>query len=331
MPGGITRSDRLDPEVRALLEAADVHKTPRIESMTVAEARKARAVSFREMGGAPVALGRVEDLQIPRPGGVIAARIYANEQGGLRTGLIYFHGGGFVIGDLDTHDALCRALAHESDAVVIAIDYRRAPENKFPAAVEDAHAATLWIARHTAQLGIDAGRLAIGGDSAGGTLATVIAMRCRDTNGPALAAQVLLYPVLDVISFETGSYLEFAENYQLTRKAMQWFAAHYLASPEDGLNPEASPFLAKNLAGLPPALVVTAEFDPLRDEGEQYAERMQAAGVKVTAIRYPGMIHGFAAMLGQLNAGRQVIREAGEFVRKLESPVQASRLTSVNE
>jgi len=317
MSEGISRSDRLDPEVRALLEEADVLKPPRIETMTVAEARASRSISFKKNGGVPVALGSVEELKIPRPGGEIPARIYANEPGGLRTGLVYFHGGGYVIGDLDTHDALCRALAHESDAVVIAIDYRRAPENKFPAAVEDAHVATLWIAQHAAQLGIDAGRLAIGGDSAGGSLATVTAMRCRDANSPALAAQVLLYPVLDISSFETGSYLEFAENYQLTRKGMQWFAAHYLASSEDGLNPEASPLLAKNLAGLPPTLVVTAEFDPLRDEGEKYAERMRAAGVAVTATRYPGMIHGFAAMLGQLNAGRQVIRDAGTFMRGL--------------
>jgi len=317
MPAEIKRSDQLDPEVRALLEQADALQPPRIETMTVDEARRSRAISFKINGGVPVALGRVEELQIPSPRGEIPARIYANQSGGLRAGLIFFHGGGFVIGDLETHDALCRALAYESDAVVIAIDYRRAPENKFPAAVQDAHSATLWIALHAAQLGIDAGRLAIGGDSAGGGLATVTAMRCRDAGGPALAAQVLLYPVLDVSSFETGSYLEFAENYQLTRKAMQWFAAHYLASPEDGLNPEASPLLVNNLAALPPALVVTAEFDPLRDEGEQYAEHLQAAGVAVTAHRYPGMVHGFAAMLGVLEAGRRVAQQVGEYLRSI--------------
>jgi acetyl esterase len=231
---------------------------------------------------------------------------------------VYFHGGGYVIGDLDTHDALCRALAEDSGAVVIAVDYRRAPECKFPAAVEDAHAATVWIAKNAERLGIDARRIAVVGDSAGGALATVVAMRCRDAGGPALMAQVLLYPVMDLSSFNTGSYLEFAENYLLTRMAMQWFAGHYLGAAEDGHNPEASPLLAKDLSALPPALVITAEFDPLRDEGEAYAERLTKQGTAVTATRYPGMVHGFAAMLGVLGRGRAAIKEAAQFLRGLQ-------------
>ena len=317
MAEGVRRSERLDLELRALMEATDAERLPRLETMSVEEARRVRAAGFKKMGGVPVELGRVQELRIPGPGGEIPARLYANHAGGARVCLVYFHGGGFVIGDLDTHDALCRALAKGSDAVVIAVDYRRAPEKKFPAAVEDAHAATVWIAENAARLGIDARRIAVGGDSAGGTLATVVAMRCRDAGRPALAAQVLIYPITDMSSFETGSYLEFAENYQLTRSGMQWFTGHYMAQVEDGRNPEASPLLAKNLSGLPPALVITAEFDPLRDEGEAYAERLREAGVAVTAVRYPGMIHGFAAMPGVLEAGRRAIREAGEYVRGL--------------
>jgi acetyl esterase len=209
-------------------------------------------------------------------------------------------------------------LAKESDALVIAVGYRRAPEHKFPAAVEDAHAATVWIAKHAAQLGINANRIAVGGDSAGGNLATVTSIRCRDAGGPALASQLLIYPITNHSSFETGSYLEFAENHYLTRKTMLWFASHYLALPEDKRNPDASPLLAKDLAGLPPALLITAEFDPLRDEGEAYGERLRQAGVMVTAVRYPGMIHGFAVMLGVLETGRRAIREAAEFLRRLE-------------
>jgi acetyl esterase len=307
----------LDPELRAWMEAADAERLPRLETMSVAEARLIRAAGFKKMGGVPVELGRVQELRIPGPAGEIAARVYANDAGGARACLVYLHGGGFVIGDLETHEALCRALAEGSDAVVIAVDYRRAPEEKFPAAVEDAHAATVWIVENAGRLGVDARRIAVGGDSAGGTLATVVAMRCRDAGGPALAAQVLIYPITDMSSFETHSYLEFAADYQLTRTAMQWFAGHYLANAEDGHNPEASPLLAKDLSGLPPALVISAEFDPLRDEGEAYAERLREAGVAVTAVRYPGMIHGFAAMLGVLEAGRRVVGEVGEFVRGL--------------
>jgi len=199
--------------------------------------------------------------------------------------------------------------------VAVSVDYRLAPEQKFPAAVEDAHSATVWAATNAERLGIDAQRIAVGGDSAGGNLATVVGMRCRDAGGPALASQVLLYPVTDVSSFETGSYRELSEGYFLTRSAMKWFTAHYLASADLARHPEVSPLLAPDLSGLPPALVITAEFDPLRDEGEAYAHRLQQAGVPVTVSRYPGMIHGFALMRGKLAGGRQAIREAATFTR----------------
>ncbi len=313
MPELITRSERLHPEVRALLEMMDAQGAPPLETQDPVEARGARPEPMKMLGGQPDQLDRVEDLSVPGPAGDIPLRLYASERGGLRPALIYFHGGGFVFGNLDTHDAVCRALAKQSGAVVIAVDYRLSPEHKFPAAVDDSYAATVWVAANAERLGIDARRIAVGGDSAGGNLATVVAMRCRDAGGPALAAQVLIYPVTDSSSLETGSHREFGEGYFLTGAAMEWFTGHYLASADQKRHPEVSPLLAPNLSGLPPALVITAEFDPLRDEGEAYAKRLQQAGVPVTISRYPGMIHGFVSMRGVLAGGRQAIQEAAQF------------------
>lgn len=315
MPERITRSERLQPEARAVLELMDAQAAPALESLSAAEARIGSVKRFKLFGGEPEALDRVENLSVPAPGRDIPVRVYARERGGLRPALIYFHGGGFVLGNLDTHDPICRSLAKESGAVVIAVDYRLAPENKFPAAVEDAHAATKWVGANAEKLGIDARRIAISGDSAGGSLATVTAMRCRDAAGPTLALQVLIYPVTDLSSFDTASYRDLAEGYFLSRAGMAWFARQYLPSPEMALQPEASPLLAPNLSRLPPALVITAEFDPLRDEGEDYASRLQQAGVPVTLTRYPGTIHGFVVMRGALRAGQKAIQEVSDFVR----------------
>ena len=315
MPEPITRSERLHPEVRALLEMMDAQGAPPLDSQDPVEARSARVAAMKMLGGEPDPLGRVEDFAIPGPGGPIPARLYANAPGGIRPALVYFHGGGFVFGNIDTHDAVCRALAKESDAIVISVDYRLAPEHPFPAAVEDSHAAVQWIAANAGKLGIDQSRISVGGDSAGGNLATIVAMRCRDAGGPALASQLLLYPVTDLSSFDTPSQRDFAENYFLTRSAMQWFTGHYLGAAGRADHPEVSPFLAPNVAGLPPALVITAEFDPLRDEGEAYAERLRQAGVPVTVSRYPGMIHGFVNMCAVVSGGRQAISEAAEFLR----------------
>ncbi|HXC31520.1 MAG TPA: alpha/beta hydrolase [Verrucomicrobiae bacterium] len=315
MSGKIIRSERLDAEARALLERLDAQGAPPLASLTPAQARVGAAERYKVLGGEPETLARVEDHFIPGPAGDVPVRLYAGEQSGLRPALIYFHGGGFVLGNLDTHDSLCRSLAKESGAVVIAVDYRLAPEHKFPAAVEDAHAVTKWVGANAQRLGIDPNRVAIGGDSAGGNLATVIALRCRDAGGPPLAMQVLIYPVTDMSSFETGSYRVLEEGYFLGRAEMAWFAGHYLPSPEAARNPEASPLLAADLTRLPPALVITAEFDPLRDEGEAYAWHLQQAGVPVTLTRYSGTIHGFVAMRGVLSSGQQAIREVGEFIR----------------
>jgi acetyl esterase len=319
MPGTISRSDRLHPEVRSLLEMMDAQAAPPLETQDPVEARKSRVEPMKMLGGELDALERVEDLSVPGPGGEIPVRVYAAGQGGLRPALIYFHGGGFVFGNLDTHDSVCRSLATESGAIVISVDYRLSPEVKFPAAVEDCYAATVWAAANAERLGIDARRIAVGGDSAGGNLATVVAMRCRDAGGPVLAAQVLLYPVTDLSSYDTESHREFGEGYFLTRAAMEWFTGHYVGSPGVASNPEVSPLLAANLSGLPPALVITAEFDPLRDEGEAYAQRLKQAGVPVAVSRYPGMIHGFISMRGVISSGRIAIREAAEFTQSMGS------------
>jgi acetyl esterase len=313
----IARSERLDPEALALLETMDAQGMPPVQSMTPVEARAHRNGPMKTMSGEPDALGRIEDLFVPGAGGGIPVRVYANEHGGRRPGLVFFHGGGFVIGNVDTHDTVCRALARESGAVVISVDYGLAPEHKFPRGVDDAHAATEWVAANAERLGIDARRISVGGDSAGGNLAAVVAIRCRNAGGPLLASQVLIYPVADLSNFETESYRTFKEGYGLTRAAMVWFAGHYLSSPELGSQPEISPLLAGDLGGLPPALVITAEFDPLRDEGEAYAARLKQAGVRVTLTRYPGLIHGFVVMRGVLAGGRQAICEIAEFVDSL--------------
>ena len=229
--------------------------------------------------------------------------------------MVYFHGGGWVVCDLDTHDVVCRAIARRAGAVVVAVDYRLGPEHKFPAAVTDSYAATEWVAANAERLGIDPKRISVGGDSAGGNLGTVVSLMSRERNGPAIALQVLVYPVTDLSSFETASYREFAEDHRLSRSLMEWFRDHYLASPADGWHPYASPLLAQDLRGLPPALVITAECDPLRDEGEAYAKRLEGAGVAVTGTRYAGMIHPFFSLCGAIPRALDAIQEVADAVR----------------
>ncbi len=295
----------------------DAEASPPIETLDPVQARLSREAPMKMLGGEPEALGRIENTSITGPGGDIPIRVYARESGGLRPALIYFHGGGFVIGSVETHDALCRAIAKESDAIVVSVEYRLAPEHKFPAAVEDAHAATVWAVANAERLGIDARRLAVGGDSAGGNLATVVALRCRDESGPALAGQVLIYPTTDASSFQNRSHREWGEGYLLTSAGLKWFYGHYVASPELLCHPEVSPLLAANLSGLPPALIIVAEFDPLRDEGEAYAKRLRQADVPVALTAYPGMIHAFVSMLGVVTDARRAILEVAQFIRAM--------------
>jgi acetyl esterase len=232
----------------------------------------------------------------------------------LAPGFVYFHGGGWVIGSLDTHENLCKALANRSGARVVSVDYRLAPEHPWPAAPEDCYAVVRHVAECGSQFGIDGARLAVGGDSAGGNLAAVVALMARDRKGPVLRHQVLLYPVVDH-DFDRPSYRENADGYLLTRDAMRWFWQQYVADPARRSEGYASPQRAEKLEGLPSATVITAEFDPLRDEGEAYAERLRAAGVAVAATRYDGQIHGFASLLDLLDAGKRAVDQIGATLR----------------
>jgi len=309
--------NKLYPEVRALLEAIAAQGAPAIETLPPVEARQAALDALKTIAGPLEKIGRVEDLNIPHPARPIPIRVYTPTGDGPFPCLVYFHGGGWVVCDLDTHDAICRAIARRSGAVVVAVDYRLSPEHKFPAAVEDCYAATLWAAANAKRLAVDPRRIAVGGDSAGGTLSTVMCLKSRDEGGPAIALQVLVYPVTNLASFDTPSYSEFDEGYYLTRTEMEWFRSHYLARAEDALGPYASPLLAPDLRGLPPALVITAECDPLRDEGEAYAKRMAEAGVEVTCTRYAGMIHPFFSLGGAFSQGRRAIDQVAAAVRGL--------------
>jgi acetyl esterase len=300
---------RLDPQIRAFLEEMEAEGGAPLETMSIAEARQAAACALAQWCGDPEALPKIEDLRVPGPEGTIRVRIYSTNSLRPSPGLVYFHGGGWVVCDLDTHDIICRAIARRSGAVVISVDYRLAPEHKFPAAVVDCYAATCWVAENAARLGIDPRRIAVGGDSAGGNLAAVVSLESRDENGPHIAQQVLVYPVTDLSSFETASYREFADGFYLTASEMEWFRSQYLARAEDAKRFHASPLLAPNLRGLPPALVITAECDPLRDEGEAYAKRLKEAGVPVRYKCYAGMIHPFFSLSGGVAQAREAIQE----------------------
>jgi acetyl esterase len=228
---------------------------------------------------------------------------------------VFFHGGGWVIGNLDSHDVVCRALAHAGELIVISIDYRLAPEHKFPAAVDDAVAATQWVADHARSLGIDAARLSVGGDSAGGNLAAVVTLAARDGNGPALAGQVLIYPATD---FTMGhpSHSESETSVLLTHSVIRWFRDHYLTGAADIHDWRASPAKAATLTGLPPAYVLTAGADPLRDEGDDYARRLQEAGVPVTHRSFPGQFHGFFTMGKLLQQANVAATDIGAWLKQ---------------
>lgn len=307
-------SDKLAPEIRSLLEGLAAQGAPPMETLPVSEAR-AMAAGFEQLAGDADAVFRIENRKIPGGAGDIPVRIYSPEGGGPFPGAVYLHGGGWVIGDLDTHDHICRAISKRAGAVVVAVDYRRAPEHQFPAALEDNAEATSWVAANSAALGIDPRRLCIAGDSAGANMATVVAAGARQAQRPRLALQVLVYPVTDLTSFSTASHREFGEDHFLTRSLMEWFLSHYIPRAADRATPDASPFLAPDLSGLPPALVITAECDPLRDEGEAYARRLQDQGVAVTLTRYDGMIHPFLHFLGVTSSAQKAVDQMAAAIR----------------
>ena len=302
------------PEVQTILDLlAAVDDVP-IEEMTPQAMREAYAML--NATGSKAEMASVTDRTVPGPGGDIPVRVYVpTTEPGPRPVLVYFHGGGWVIGDLETHDSTVRALASGSGATVVSVDYRLAPEHPFPAPLDDCLAAVRWVADHGAEIDVDPARLAVAGDSAGGNLAAAVALALRDT-GPALRAQVLVYPVTDGTLGEP-SMDENGDGYFLTKATMAWFWDHYMGDRDRATEPTASVLHAPDeaLAGLPPALVITAEFDPLRDEGEAYASRLAAAGVDVTTSRYDGMIHGFFSMGDFVPEGKAAIDEASEMLR----------------
>jgi acetyl esterase len=307
-------SEKLDPTVRQLLAAIEAQGNPPFETLPVAEARRLAVESLKPVEGILEPLRSIDDISISSPAGEIPIRIYTPDAPSPCPAMVYFHGGGWVVCDLNTHDVVCSAIARRAGAVVVSVDYRLAPEHKFPAAVVDSYAAIVWVAANAPRLGIDPKRISVGGDSAGGNLATVVCLKSRDENGPAIAFQALVYPVTDLSSFDTGSYREFAAGYQLTKTEMEWFRDCYLGRKEDAQNPHASPLLARDLRGLPPALIITAECDPLRDEGEAYAKRLEQAGVPVTCTRYAGMIHPFFSLSGAIPQAFDAIQQVADGV-----------------
>jgi acetyl esterase len=322
MPLSHETATALDPQARAVIDLVIKSGRPPYHRLSPKEARQ----MFRDTRPAatPPApeIGAVKDLAADGPAGPIPLRLYrpGGVPGSARLpALIFFHGGGWVIGDVETHDVLCRQLTAGAGISVVNVDYRLAPEHKFPAAIDDAWAATRWVAARAAELGIDAGRLAVGGDSAGGNLAAVVALLARDQGAPALALQALIYPVTDV-GAESASYADFAEGFMLTRESMRWFVAHYLAQERDAVDWRVSPLRAPSLAGVAPALVVTAGFDPLRDEGDAYARTLREAGVRVDAICYGGMIHGFVPMGRLIETGNRAVAHIAASLRQAFRP-----------
>ena len=309
----------LDADAAFVFKAFQEAGRPAYETLTAPEAREfysqARLVSNPE----PPELEKIQPLAIPAPHGSIPARIYTpktlRKTGGLAPCLVFFHGGGWVIGDLETHDVVCRKLAAEGELIVISVDYRLAPEHKFPAAVDDAIASTKWIAANAGKLGIDASRLMVGGDSAGGNLAAVVSLAARDGNGPKIAGQVLIYPATD-FSRKHPSHREPETSILLTHSVIGWFMNHYMGDAD--INDwRASPARAKTLAGLPPAYVLTAGADPLRDEGDEYAKRLKEAGVSVTYRHFKGQFHGFFTMGKLLQPANVAASEIGVWLKAL--------------
>ena len=319
----------LDPQVRALLD--QLVGRPALNTLPVDVGRRAYVESSLRMIPQPAAPVEVADRAIDGPAGPVPVRVYRRPGASAGAPLVvYFHGGGWVVCNLDTHDALCRRIALGADAVVVSVDYRLAPEHRFPAAPDDCAAATRWAVTHAAELGADPRRWVLAGDSAGGNLAAAVALRLRDEDGPRASGQLLVYPVTDHPTAGFESYSAFADGYGLTRDVMTWFWDLYLGESPDAaraaaLSPQAVPLRAPDLRGLPPALVITAEYDVLRDEGEAYAARLREAGVPVEAERFAGMHHGFFNWGGVLDGADRAVARACDWIGQLGRRAPGSR------
>lgn len=305
--------------MQAVLVELDGFNAPPLETLSPANARNApsaadavRAVITRQGIPAVERVGDVSHILIPGPAGDLLARVYKPQGQGPFPIAVYFHGGGWVIATLDTYDASCRSLTNAANAIVVSVAYRQAPEHKFPAAAEDAYAATQWVIANAGQLGGNPDRVAVAGESAGGNLATVACLMARDRGGRLPVHQLLVYPVTNY-AFDTPSYQENANAKPLGKATMQWFWGHYLNSESDGANPYASPLRAESLRSLPPATVITADIDPLRDEGQAYAQRLREAGVAVAATNYTNVTHEFFGMAAVVDKAKQAVQQAAEF------------------
>jgi acetyl esterase len=304
----------VDPQIQALLDLRA--KLPPLHTLSVADARV--QMGAREIPGLRKPdIASVVNRDMQGPGGSLALRIYTPIGQGPFPVMVFFHGSGFVVCSLDTHDVMCRNLCAGAGCVVVSVDYRLAPEHKFPAAPDDCLAATRWVGDNASALNGDPGRIMVAGDSAGGNLAAVTALRIRDEGGPNLCGQMLIYPVTDYYQPHRPSMIENAEGYGLTQAGMIWFWNHYVRSPGDGVHPHAAPIRSTTLAGLPPALVATAEYDPLRDEGEAYAEALSAVGVRVEMKRWPGVNHGFFFFPGLVDKASAALDEACAWARRM--------------
>ena len=282
----------VDPQIQILLDKGT--GVPATHTLPVHTARTQYEAPVALMAP-PADIASVRERVIDGPGGPLRIRTYTPHGMGPFPLLVFFHGSGFVLCSLETHDGMCRNLCARAGCVAASVDYRLAPEYKFPAGIDDCLHPTRWAAAHAAELGANAMRVAVAGDSAGANMAAVTALRVRDNGGPLLCGQLLLYPVTDYHTPGTPSYEKNAEGYGLTRDTMKWFWAHYLNDESESVHPHASPLRTGDLTGLPPALVITAEYDPLRDEGEFYAEKLKAAGVSTALTRYDGVNHGLCS------------------------------------
>lgn len=304
----------LNPETRAFLDSLAQMGRPPLNELEPAQAREQYSNGARLLSHEKEPLAQVEDLTIKGPVGEIPIRIYRPAVAAALPILMYFHGGGWVVGDLEVEDSVCRTLAKQADCIVVSVDYRKAPEHKFPAAPEDAYAATIWVAENAALIKGDRTRIGVGGESAGGNLAAAVTLMARDRGGPSLVYQLLFDPVTQY-GFDTESYRQYGKDYLLTTDIMVWFWNHYLPTPLEGKNPYASPLLAENLSNLPPASIITAEFDPLRDEAEAYGDRLRQAGVPVKISRYQGEIHAFTTRAKICPQGLESLAEASSALK----------------
>jgi acetyl esterase len=303
----------LDPQLQAMRDQRERDNVPPLYTMSLADARAEDLASIRAGGGEPEPVHQVTDITIPGPGGELPVRLYRPAGERPLPVLLYFFGGGWVLGTIDTADGVSRSLANSSGALVVVAGYRLAPEHPFPAAVDDCYATLRWVAEHAAEIGADPSRIAVGGDSAGGNLAAAIALRAH-ADDITLAGQLLVYPNTDQLA-DDESMRAMDDPFLFNRHSVAWYRQHYLIGTGDAESPLASPLRAGSLAGLAPALVITARYDPLRDQGEAYALRLADEGVHVEACCYPGMAHGFFTMAGTVDASRTALAQAASQLR----------------